>query len=180
MGGENHKYHTPTLKVTHPIKRYCTKSFTVATKRERKSDLCYTPVSKGKKKQMCEFPGRKIFVLVRGGLTLLRSSLCTLHTLTAGGRSVLGVESRCVVFRERLWSLWRSVWSCSNSTYISCRGWLISILSLFTAGSVGPLDASASLPRSLISSEKDASSDTGGEGLLVRFGVSILICPNNM
>lgn len=95
-GEKNHKYHTPTLKVTHPIKRYCTKSFTVATKRERKSDLCYTPVSKGKK-QMCEFPGRKIIVLVRGGLTLLRSSLCTLHALTAEGRSVLGAESRCVV-----------------------------------------------------------------------------------
>lgn len=48
----------------------------------------------------------------------------------------------------------------SHQTHISCRGWLISILSLFTAGSVGPLDASASLPKSLISSEKDASAET--------------------
>lgn len=45
----------------------------------------------------------------------------------------------------------------SDLTHISCRGWLISILSLFTAGSAGPLDASASLPRSLITSVKDAS-----------------------
>ena len=37
----------------------------------------------------------------------------------------------------------------------------MSILSLFTAGSVAPLEVSASLPRSLISSEKEAS---GGKG----------------
>lgn len=52
---KTHKHHIPPLKVTHPIKRYCTKSFTVATKTERKSDLCYTPVSKKnktKQKQM--------------------------------------------------------------------------------------------------------------------------------
>ncbi len=113
--------------------------------------------------------------LVRGGLTPLLSSLCTLHTLT---RTTCAWPKRRHVpngpqkqlqghlFRDRCWSLCLSARPCSGLTHISCRGWLISILSLFTAGSAGPLDASASLPRSLISSEKDASTGTGREGLL--------------
>lgn len=60
---KTHKHHIPPLKVTHPIKRYCTKSFTVATKTERKSDLCYTPVSK-KNKNRHELPARKIIILI--------------------------------------------------------------------------------------------------------------------
>lgn len=55
--------------------------------------------------------------------------------------------------RERCWFLFLG-W-----THISCRGWLSSIRSLFTAGSAGPLDASPSLPK-FISSEKDASTST--------------------
>lgn len=53
-------------------------------------------------------------------------------------------------------------------THTSCRGWLISILSLFTAGSAGPLDTSASLSKLLISSEKDASKGTERTGLLAQ------------
>lgn len=109
---EPRKHHTPPLKVTHPIKRYRTKSFTVVTKTERN-------------------PSR-------------------VPPLWARDVGPSGAEL------------------CRDRTQISCREWLISILSLLTAGSDGPLEASASLPMSLISSEKDASNGTwreGGEGL---------------
>lgn len=49
---------------------------------------------------------------------------------------------------------------CWGLTHISCRGWFISILSLFTAGSAGPLDTSAS-PSSSIFSVQGASDGTG-------------------
>lgn len=55
-------------------------------------------------------------------------------------------------------------------THISCRGRLISTLSLFTAGSADPRDASASLPRSLIWSVKDTSG-----GRKRRAGVLVII-----
>lgn len=62
-------------------------------------------------------------------------------------------------------------------THISCRGRLISTLSLFTAGSADPRDASASLPRSLIWSAKDTSGGRkqGAEHLRLFFLLLLVI-----
>lgn len=88
---ESHKHHTPSLKSYTSIEKVLHKVVHSCNKNGKKNQTCVTPLWVKNKKTWASWDKDQSFLmLVRGGLTLLLSSLCTLHTQTAERCPVLG------------------------------------------------------------------------------------------